>query len=66
MGKFIVYEVWTSARVVDAKNEREAYEAGEPKPRTDLNLCNWHVVPVTGPVVSEEREQEIRMTLDKA
>lgn len=45
--KFVVYEVWTRARVIEANDSGEAYVRGEPQSRPDgLNLCNWHVVNV--------------------
>lgn len=45
MKTYVVYEVWTSARVVKANSKTEAYRKGEPKPRAtgSLSLCNWHV-----------------------
>ncbi len=49
MPKYVVYEVWTKARVIDAKDMNEAYTLGEPIASLDrkLNLSNWHVVFVT-------------------
>ena len=44
--EFIVYEIWTTARKIEALSEEDAYQKGEPSPRDDLNLANWHVVPV--------------------
>ncbi len=45
--KFVVYEVWPRARVVDAESEQQAYEANEPlSPPSDLSLCNWYVVSI--------------------
>jgi len=46
--KFVVYEVWTRARIIEADNQHEAYDVGEPTPHADLSLCNWHVVPIDG------------------
>lgn len=44
--KFTVYEVWTRARVIDADDEADAYNKGEPaEAMNGMNLCNWHVVP---------------------
>lgn len=43
MAKFVVYEVWTRWREVEAEDVDEAYVVGEPEPRDDLSLCNWHV-----------------------
>lgn len=42
--KFIVYELWTTSRVVEARDVEEAYRKSEPAPRRGLNLSNWHVV----------------------
>jgi hypothetical protein len=44
--RFVVYEVWTNARIIDAKDAEDAYVVGEPAPRDDLSLCNWHIVRV--------------------
>lgn len=46
--KYVVYEVWTKARVIDADNIHQAFSLAEPVPPrdTDLSLSNWHVVPV--------------------
>lgn len=44
--KFVVYEVWTRSRIIDADDTHEAYNEGEPVPIDGLSLCNWHVVPV--------------------
>lgn len=47
MPKYVVYEIWTRSRVVDAKNEQDAYNLGEPEPREDLSLSNWHIQELT-------------------
>lgn len=50
--RYVVYEVWTKARVVEAHDEHDAYTKGEPEPQgKGWNLCNWHVVPVEGIVI---------------
>ena len=42
--RYVVYEIWTRARVVDAKDDHDAYAKGEPLPRKDdLSLSNWHI-----------------------
>jgi hypothetical protein len=49
MPKFVVYEIWSRARVVEAENETEAYKVGEPdapQAASGWNCGNWHVVPV--------------------
>ena len=46
MPRFLVYEVWTTSRVVDAEDESTAYAMSEPEPRRDLSLSNWHAVPL--------------------
>lgn len=49
MKTFIVYEVWTRARTIEAVDLPEAYKTGEPVPRKDdLSLCNWHVIAADG------------------
>lgn len=53
MPRFVVYEVWTRARVVEAEDFNHAYIVGEPKPLEGLNLCNWHVVPAGDVSVSD-------------
>lgn len=51
MPKYVVYEVWTRSRVVDADSQSDAYDKSEPPARAGLSLCNWHVVelPVAKP-----------------
>lgn len=46
MAKFVTYEVWTKARIIEAESMEDAYTKGEPQRRVSLSLCNWHVVPV--------------------
>jgi len=50
MPKFVVYEVWTCHRVIEAESEEAAYQLSDPNgsvpPSVELNLANWHVVPV--------------------
>lgn len=45
--KFIVYEVWTRHRTVEARNFSDAYHVGAPEPIDGLSLCNWHVAHMT-------------------
>jgi hypothetical protein len=45
--KWVVYEVWTTARVIEAATEQEAHDKGEPPAREGLNLSNWHVIPLS-------------------
>ena len=51
--RYVVYEVWTKSRIIEAESEQDAYDKAEPEPRTaeagELNLSNWHVVPVDEP-----------------
>jgi len=54
--KFVVYEVWTRSRVIEAPDAHSAYELGEPVPEADLSLCNWHVVPADGSRLEEDGE----------
>jgi hypothetical protein len=44
--KFVVYEVWTRAKVVEAASEEQALLDNEPSPGAGLNLANWHAVAV--------------------
>lgn len=55
MPRYVVYEVWTKSRIIEAANVHEAYEVGAPEPQgvKDFNLCNWHVVNI-----EEESEHE--------
>lgn len=53
MPKFVVYEVWTRCRVVEAPNAAIASSRFEPAiAPPGLNLSNWHVVPVDSPYYS--------------
>ena len=45
--KFVVYEVWTKSRIVEAKTQEDAVIDYEIVPIEGLSLCNWHAVPVT-------------------
>lgn len=55
--RFVVYEVWTRSRIVEAPSEAEAYDKYAPQPPiTDLSLCNWHVVPIDKPSKLELRQ----------
>ncbi len=56
MPKFVVYEVWTKARVVEAETASMAYQPG-PESVPGMNLCNWHVVAVD-PKDAEVTESE--------
>jgi len=44
--KYVVYEVWTRARVVEAPSIQDAYTNNVPQPSENMTLCNWHVVSV--------------------
>lgn len=46
--KYVVYEVWTKARIIEADSYDDAVYFSEPSPYPDphLNLSNWHVVPL--------------------
>lgn len=45
--KFVMYEVWTVAHVIEAESEEQAYAKYEPLERDeDMSLCNWHAVEV--------------------
>jgi hypothetical protein len=44
--KFVVYEVWTTARIIEATDHLDAYRKGQPPVREGLNLCNWHIVAI--------------------
>jgi hypothetical protein len=45
MPKFLVYEIWTTHRVVEADDE-DAALTELPEPRDGLVLSNWHAVPI--------------------
>ena len=48
--KYVVYEVWTCSRIIDADDDADAYIKGEPDPpRHDMSLCNWHAVCIDAP-----------------
>lgn len=40
--KYVVYEVWTRARVVEGRPSEE----NAPAPIEGMHLCNWHIVEV--------------------
>lgn len=46
--KFVVYEIWTKSKVVEAETLEAALEQGYPTTHYDdgLSLANWHAVPV--------------------
>jgi len=45
MPKFVVYEIWTRAQVIEADTEADALES-MPEPIDGMTLCNWYAVPV--------------------
>lgn len=47
--KFVIYEVWTRSRVVEAESHDAALEKNEPEPIEGMSLCNWHAVTVDPP-----------------
>ncbi len=46
MPRFVVYEVWTRHRIVEARSIEEAYEQDMPPVPLGMNLCNWHAVEI--------------------
>lgn len=43
--KYLVYEVWTKHRIIEADSQEDAYNKGEPfTPDHNMSLCNWHAV----------------------
>ena len=56
MPKFVVYEVWTQARVIEAESFSDAYKVGDPESNKEhgMNLCNWHVVACDGSKEEDE------------
>lgn len=47
MKQFVVYEVWTRSRLIEAEDEEHAYDVGSPQVNEDgMNLCNWHVIEI--------------------
>lgn len=56
--QYVVYEVWTTARVVEADDETDAYTKAEPITRPGMNLCNWHVVPIDPPALTVEQQRQ--------
>ena len=51
MPKYVVYEIWTKSRIVEADNESDAYDVGEPQPLEGFSLSNWHLHPVEDPFI---------------
>lgn len=46
MPKFVIYEVYTRARIVEAETASQALQNHPPERLpSELNLCNWHAVP---------------------
>lgn len=54
MKQFVIYEVWTRSRVVQAASEDAAFSANEPIPIEGLHLCNWHAQEVATPPKGNE------------
>ena len=49
MKRYVVYDVWTSNRIIEAENDKQAYDLAYPyviPEKTLLNLCNWYIVEV--------------------
>ena len=47
MKTFVLYEIWTTHRIVKANSETEALENGEPAgPSSEMSLANWYAVEV--------------------
>ena len=46
--KFIMFEVWTKWQHIEADSLEDAYRKHDPsaRPSENLNLSNWHIVPV--------------------
>ena len=47
--KYVIYEVWTRHRIVEADSRADALDKNEPAEITDgvgFSLSNWHAVPV--------------------
>jgi hypothetical protein len=44
--KFVVYEIWTRARIIEAKDQDHADTTSMPEPIVGLSLCNWHAIAV--------------------
>lgn len=50
--RYVVYEIWTRSRIIEANNEKEAFNIGLPEaskkqPVDGLSLSNWHLQPVS-------------------
>lgn len=54
MKTFVVYEIWTCARVVQAESEDAALEDGPHGPQTAPSLANWYAVEVPTAEAKEE------------
>jgi hypothetical protein len=52
--KFVIYEVWTRASIVEAEDMTEALKKSQPGPREGLGLSNWHAVPLLEPMKLEK------------
>lgn len=64
--KFVIYEVWTRSRVVEAENEVAALADNEPLSRgDDLSLCNWHAVALPEEP-TQSRSQMKRLVAQRA
>ncbi len=44
--KFVIYEVWTRHRIVEAEDYDDALSNNDPEPIEGMSLSNWHAVPI--------------------
>lgn len=59
---FVVYEIWTRSRLVDAPNIGEAFLAGHPtEERKGLHLSNWHVVQLPDSAIEQAAKRELKL-----
>lgn len=56
--KFVIYEIWTTSRVIEAESMAKALEKNIPTPREGLDLSNWHAVSMGDGVVSPSTVSE--------
>ena len=61
MAKFVVYQIWTKDKVVEANSRREAFDIAYPDEdeinhasEIGLHFSNWHVVKVEEDVDAEQ------------
>ena len=54
--KYVIYEIWTRATIVEAPSLLHAFEIHVVKPVKGMELSNWHAVPTEKKTVGLQRK----------